>query len=154
MVLVQSASQRFEVGDHSGALAQLREAVTLSPDFVDAQFALGRIIRESGGDTMEALRVFRRALNLDPERAAIHYEIGLTQERAGKMAEAFDEFRAAVEMAPCYVDAHRALGRAALEIGDLHTAASQFRTVLVWDPQQKEARRGLEQTLAEQSRSR
>jgi tetratricopeptide (TPR) repeat protein len=121
----------------------------VSPDFPDAHFQLGRLIRDSGGDPNNAIAAFRRVLNLDPERAEAHYEIGLTLERTGRKAEALPEYRIAVDMAPCHVDARRALGQAALGAGLLSLAASQFRAVIALKPDDLEAKRQFDFVIAQ-----
>src|SRR5947209_8744509 len=145
MVLVESAQQQFKAGRAADAIATLRQAIEASPNFADAHFQLGRLIRESGGNPEAAIASFRRTLNLDPGREEAHYEIGVTLERAGRKADALREYEVAVEMAPCQVEAKAALGRLALQAGQWSTAAAQLRGVLaLQQPQNVEARKAFE----------
>jgi tetratricopeptide (TPR) repeat protein len=149
MVLVQSAGQRLAAGDAAAAVAQLREAVSLSPAFVEAQVQLGRAMRDSGGEAAEVLKIFRSALNRAPERADIHYEIALMLLRAGRPLEAAAELKASAAMAPCHAETHRLLARMAAEARDWYEAASHWRAVLAVLPGDREARNGLERAAAQ-----
>jgi tetratricopeptide (TPR) repeat protein len=111
MVLVEFAAQQNNAGQTAQALSTVHQAIAVSPEFADAHFQLGRLIRDSGGNPDDAIASFRRVLHLDPERAEAHYEIGVTLERSGRKTEAREEYRTAVEMAPCHVLAKEALGR-------------------------------------------
>jgi len=152
MVLVQTARQRRDAGDHSGALSALREAVTANPAFVDAHLELGRELLASGRDSAEALREFRTVLNLDPERSDAHYEIGLVLLKQDERKAALDELRAASDMAPCRVEIMRALAREAFDRGDWPTAIAQFRRVLAWDANDAQARAQLDRAQAHTQR--
>jgi protein O-GlcNAc transferase len=99
MVLLESAKQQ----QTTQALSTLHQAIEASPNFADAHFQLGRLIRDSRGNPDDAIASFRRALDLDPERAEAHYEIAVTLERSGRKTEALREYGIALEMAPCHV---------------------------------------------------
>src|SRR5207248_3172846 len=144
MIAVQSALQQFEAKRVADAISTLRKAIEASPDFADAHFHLGRLIRDSNGDPNAAIASFRRVLSLDPERADAHYEIGVTLERAGRKTEAFPEYQIAVEMAPCNIDAKKALGRLALDTQKWSVAAAQFRGVIAFRPQDVDAKNGFD----------
>ena len=83
-------------------------------------------------------------MHLAPERADIHYEMGVTLLGVGRIGEALEEFRAASTMAPCQVDSRRALARLAAGAQEWLGAAAQWNPVLAWEPNDKEALAGLE----------
>lgn len=148
MVLVQSGRQRLNSGDRNGALSALREAVAECAAFAEAHLELGRAILDTGGDPNAAIREFKLAVNLDPERADVHYQIGLASLKAGDKQHALEEFRSAAAMAPCRTEIMRALGEAALAIGDRSTAERQFSRMVAWDPEDGEARAQLAKVRA------
>lgn len=148
MVLVQAGRQRLQAGDRPGALAALREAAGESSAFADAHLELGRAILETGGDTNEAIREFKLAGNLDPERADVHYQIGLALLKRGDKLHAAEELKSAVSMAPCRTEIMRALGEVALTLGDRSTAERQFSRILAWDPADRDARAQLSKLRA------
>ncbi len=152
MVLVESAKQQANAGQTAAAIATLHKAIEASPNFADAHFQLGRLIRDSGRDPEEAITSFRHVLRLDPERADAHYEIGVTLERNGRKADALEEYRIAVEMAPCHVQAKAALGRAALEAKQWSTARAQFRGVLALQPKNADAKSGFDRAVSSEAK--
>jgi tetratricopeptide (TPR) repeat protein len=144
MVLVQTARQKLH------AIPLLREAIEAHAGFVDAHMELGRALLESGGDPAAAIQHFRMALNLDPERADAHYQIGLALRRMDKLADALEELKSAVTMAPCRVGVMRALATAALDAGDRAEAIRELRRVVAWDPRDRDAGALLERVLRAQ----
>ncbi|MBV9038846.1 MAG: tetratricopeptide repeat protein, partial [Acidobacteriaceae bacterium] len=148
MIGVQSAREQFQSGRTAEAVATLRKVIEESPDFPDAQFELGRMIRDT--DPNAAIGAFRRVLDLDPERAEAHYEIGITLEDAGHRTEALPEYQIAVEMAPCNLDARRALAKAAASAGQWSLAATQYRAVLALEPHDDAARQQFAFAVARQ----
>jgi len=154
MIDVQSAREQFTAGRKADAVFTLESAIAVNPDFADAYFELGRVIRDSGGDSNEAIAAFRRALSLDPERADAHYEIGLAFERLGRKIDAMSEYRIAIEMAPCNVDARKALAKAAFDGGQWSLAADQFRSVVAFRPQDAEAKREYNLAIQKQQPAR
>jgi tetratricopeptide (TPR) repeat protein len=152
MVLVESAKQQANAGQITEAIATLHKAIETSPNFADAHFQLGRLIRDSGGNPSDAIASFRHALRLDPERAEAHYEIGVILERNGRKADALTEYRIAVEMAPCHIQAKEALGRAALEARQWSTASAQFRGVLALQPRNTAAKSGFDRAVSSEGK--
>ena len=152
MLLVESAKQQANAGRTAEAIASVHKAIEASPNFADAHFQLGRLIRDSGGDPEDAIASFRRVLSLDPERAEAHYEIGVTLERNGRKADALEEYRIAVEMAPCHVQAKEALGRTALEAKQWSTAGAQFRGVLALQPKNADAKSGFDRAVSSEGK--
>jgi tetratricopeptide (TPR) repeat protein len=151
MVLVQSARQRLDAGETSEAIAQLREAVSLSPSFSDAQLLLARSLRLSSADgSPEALSILQSILAADPRHAEAHYENAVTLEALGRREEALREYAAAAQAAPSLLDARRALAAAASRSQDWCAAAAESRAVLAWEPNDKESQRLLRQ--AEESK--
>jgi Tfp pilus assembly protein PilF len=126
----------------------------LSPEFSEGRFQLGRAILETGVDLAGAIREFRGVLNVDPERADAHYQIGLALLKLDQRGSALEELRIAAEMAPCRVEVMLALARAAIEAGDLSTGIRQLRRVVAWDPENRDARVQLGSALASEIQKR
>lgn len=104
------------------------------------------------GERSEAIREFRAVLNLDPERADAHHQIGLALLDAGDKGRALDELRAATAMAPCRIEIVRDLAQAAYSAPDWATAIGQYRRVLAWDHGDKSAQAQLERALMHHAR--
>lgn len=73
----------FNLGRHSEALEQLRMAIHLSPEMCLAQNNKGRV-HEGRGNTIEAERFYRRAIELCPEDyQEPHFYLGKLLQRRG-----------------------------------------------------------------------
>ena len=93
------ATELSAAGDHSQAIAQLREAIR---EFPDARAALGTELVFSG-NLDEGTTVLRDFIRTDPSnlnRFPAHLAIAQGQDAAGRMAEAATEWRAALTLIP------------------------------------------------------
>jgi len=70
----------------------LNESVRIDPKFDEAFLALG-VLHSEQGNFEEAVRVYQRALELNPLLAEAHYRLGLTYKRVGQEAKAQQEFQ-------------------------------------------------------------
>lgn len=74
------------------------------------------------GKDIEAIQVFRVAVELDPERAPAFYNLGNLLERQGRSSEALEAFREAARLAPEERRYQFALGEALYRGGDFDGA--------------------------------
>jgi tetratricopeptide (TPR) repeat protein/catechol 2,3-dioxygenase-like lactoylglutathione lyase family enzyme len=144
MILVQTAAGYSSKNQYADAVRILKEAVSLTPNFTEAQYQLGVALHESGDDK-SAQGVFRKVLQFDPEHPAAHQQLGTLLIAQGDAAEGRSELERAVELAPSLTDAHVALGKLAKQSRDWDTAIHEFQAVLAWRPQD----RTMHQQLAE-----
>jgi tetratricopeptide (TPR) repeat protein len=144
MILVQTAAGYSNKGQYRESVETLREAVTLSPNFTEAQYQLGVALHESGDDR-KSEENFRDVLKLDPGHASAHLTLGRLLITRGDTAQGKAELERAVQLAPSLVEAHAALGGLASQSNDWPTAIREFQAVLAWRP----ADRTTHQRLAE-----
>jgi protein O-GlcNAc transferase len=137
LVLLQTASELLRKGDSATALAHLREAATLSPEFAEAHYQLGIALLPSAPGAAEA--AFTRVLNLRPDHAEAHHRLALLLLARHDSAAAAAELAKAVYLAPSLVAARRLLGRLALDSRDWATAVAELQKAVVWDPSFAEA---------------
>jgi tetratricopeptide (TPR) repeat protein len=80
----------------SDAIANLRKAVSLNPNFPEARFELGKALVQAG-QTSEAIQQLNKSLELNPELAQSHYQLARIykklddQVRASKHMRLFEE---------------------------------------------------------------
>ena len=67
---------------------------------------------QAGGRAVEAEALYRRALDIEPEEAAIHRGLGTALEDQGRTAEAADCYRRCLTLAPDDADGWCDLGMA------------------------------------------
>ncbi len=81
---IQSGLAYVAAGDTAAALAEFRDAVDAAPKLAEAHYQLGRLlarhaatIETEPGERLQAERVLRKALSLDPDNAIYLAELGL-----------------------------------------------------------------------------
>ncbi|MCP4330910.1 MAG: tetratricopeptide repeat protein [Alphaproteobacteria bacterium] len=116
---------RFEQGDAEEAIAAIRRAIEIRPEFAGFHFNLGNILVDT--DRLdEAIEAYRKAAALTPDNAVIHNNLGNALFDSERVADAIDTFRQAIAADPNFAAAHVNLGRALLEIGKSQDAAVAF----------------------------
>ena len=105
-----------------------------------------------GGDEddpafQDALRGYRRAVELDPAFAAAWTNLGSLHAETGDLDAARDAFDHALRLDPAQPEAQSNLAELALRDGDVEVAISGFRHVLRANPEYVEAHYGLARAL-------
>lgn len=83
----------------------------------------------------EAIEAYREALQLNPENAYIHFNLGLALHEMGRRAIAMAHYREAIRLCPDYAAAYLNLGTAQYENGQLEEAIESFQQALEREPQ-------------------
>ncbi|HEY6189981.1 MAG TPA: tetratricopeptide repeat protein [Pyrinomonadaceae bacterium] len=103
-------------GDGAGALKAVEEAVALSPDNFDAQFALGRA-RFGANDPAGAATAFRTAVRLRPTDAQARFFLATALEGAGDNEGALSAYRELLSVRPDSAEGHLGLGVLLAKLG-------------------------------------
>ncbi len=145
---------QIQVGNYDSARAALEELLGRDPDDPEAHFQLG-LVYFNLGNLQLAEDHFRRALTLDPARAAaVHHNLGVLAYQVGDNETAVAEFQAALEIEPDDADTHYQLGATYLlqafpldasapDSELLFSAESQFARALEIAPGKPEALVGM-----------
>lgn len=88
----------------------------------------------SNGQFPDAIHALRRAIQLDPDNAGLHHELGMTFLMIRDWENAEVELREAIRRDPSRAGAHNGLGYALEKLGDLQGALDQFRIATHLDP--------------------
>jgi len=86
------------LGHEQGARQSFEEAIALDPSYEEALFGLASLEREHNPG--KAASLFRRALDVDPQYAAAHRELGSLLEKEGDLDEAEYHLQRALEFDP------------------------------------------------------
>ena len=86
------------------AIAELKEAVSLDPESVDARVQLGLVMSQN--DPAGAANIFRALVRRDPKFAEGHNNLGLVLLQSGDLAKAEAEFAEAIRLKPEFAEAH------------------------------------------------
>ena len=106
------------------AVEQLRKAAALDPK--NQRFVLALGVALADRDKAEAVRVLRRAVELDAADADAHYNLALALATAGDEAAAVLEFESAIKLKPDHADAERGLGIAWMHLDKCSCRSSIF----------------------------
>jgi tetratricopeptide (TPR) repeat protein len=118
------------------AVERARALVNAAPDEADAHFTLG--LAQSEQDYTEAIRSFRRALELAPRHGLARYNLALVLNRADRQAEAVDELERTISIEP-RPEAHYQLGVIYWHQGDLDRAVRALRAAIALQPSYADA---------------
>ena len=95
----------------------------------------------------EAVACFRKALEIQPDYANAHSNLGNTLQAKGDLDGAISEYRTALRLKPDFAGAHYNLGNALDAKGDLDGAIAEFRTAIRLQPDHANARTNLGNAL-------
>jgi len=133
--------------DRSGGIVLLEHTTTAQPNGrAIAVLAEGRL---AAGDAPRAVRDFRRALELGPPTARLHYNFAQALDTAGQPAEAGREFEESLRLDPKFPEAHYAYANHLVKIGDLDSAIRHYQAAIQIRPVYAEAQNNLGNVLAE-----
>lgn len=86
-------------------------------------------------DHEEALRLFNRALTLDPDNLAAHFYLGWIYKMQGRTDEGISELKKAIEIQPDHRGAYNHLGDLYLAKGMLDEALEAFNKAVMLNPE-------------------
>jgi tetratricopeptide (TPR) repeat protein len=112
--------------------------VEKSPDNPIVHGGLG-LAYQKRGLLDEAIREFKRAIELAPNMAKNHYNLGLAYEEKGLFKKAVDAYKKAVELNPAYTNAYFNLANLSMRMQSRQAAIRAYRKVIELDPADIEA---------------
>ena len=100
------------------------------------------------GQVDEAIAHYRKALEIKPDYAEAHNNLGVALAGRGQVDEAIAHYRKALEIKPDYAEAHNNLGIALAGRGQVDEAIAHYRKALEIKPDYAEAHNNLGNALA------
>jgi tetratricopeptide (TPR) repeat protein len=107
---------------------------------------------DEAGRATDAIREYQAAINLYPDFALAHNDLGLIYGERGQLAEAATELELAVRLDPTYAKAENNLGVIFSRQGEAAQAAPHFERAIRLDPHYADPHRNLAQMLAADGR--
>jgi tetratricopeptide (TPR) repeat protein len=107
-------------GEPAAAIEQFCQALGINPEFNASLAALnnlGGALLERG-EAEQAIACFRRALEIRPESAELHYNLGMALHGARRPEAALKHYSRATELAPDFAVAHWTEASCRLQMGD------------------------------------
>jgi TPR repeat protein len=125
-------------GDLIGAKTELREALRLRPDLVQARFSLGTALY-LGGDIDSAIDTYRTVIRQQPDLAHAHLHLGIALMVTHDWVGAQSALQTAAGLQADSVEAHYNLGLVRERLGDRRRAIDSYREALRLRPDHAEA---------------
>jgi arylsulfatase A-like enzyme/Tfp pilus assembly protein PilF len=116
--------------ESDGVFEKLRDKL---PDVADIRMSLGLNLRRLGEDA-QAMREYKRVIELDPSNAPAHFELGLCSFRLRQPDVAIAEFKAALALEQWYTRADEALAQIYIQQKDFEQARDHLNHLLAIDP--------------------
>src|SRR5579859_5853423 len=120
------AVQRHQAGQLPEAEAIYRQILAVDANHPDTLALLGALSAQQGRQR-EGVDLLSRAIHLNPDVAAFHFNLGMAYRNLGLMAEATGSFRRAVQLKPDYFQAYCNLGEILWSLGHVDEAQQCFR---------------------------
>ena len=141
----------LEDGQYERARAHFERVAREKPDHEFAVYNLG-VVAETLGNPDQAIRYYRRALDIDPGYAEPHNNLGVLLAGRGEPGGAEKHFRAALKTEPDHARANNNIGIALGSRGEFEPALGHFRRALAADPAYAEAHNNMAITLGSMGR--
>jgi predicted O-linked N-acetylglucosamine transferase (SPINDLY family) len=129
-VRAQSLHRQGQVAE---AQAVYEKILKKRPNHFEALYMLG-VCERQNGNFEAAVRLFRRALMIDPRSAEVHSELGLTLEELQQHDQALTCFDKLIELKPDFAEAHYNRANVLLASGRPDQAIASFDRATLIDP--------------------
>ena len=141
-----SGDRRYQIGDVRGAIAEFKQALSLSPEDPNLLNSLG-VCYGVRGALDAALNAFEESARLAPREMMPVYNAGVAHRLRSEPERAMEKFEAAIAIGGIVFEAVFQAGRLLLETGDPAGAAERFQTAGELRPRSGIARRFLAEAL-------
>ena len=129
-------------------------AKTITQKYPDHQFGwkvIGAVFKQTGR-LKESLIANQRAVEISPNDAEAHSNLGLTLKELGRLEDAEASYSKAIAIKPDLAEAHNNLGATLQELGRLEDAEASYSKAIAIKPDYAEAHSNLGNTLKELGR--
>ncbi|MDD2914129.1 MAG: tetratricopeptide repeat protein [Gallionella sp.] len=121
--------------------------VEIYPNWAWGWKLLGATMQNQGKD---GVKVMRRAVELNPNDAEVHNNLGVMLQSQGQIEAALKSLRRALELKPDYANAHNSLGSILDDLEQFDAAQSSYRRAIKINPDLADAHNNLGSSLKEQ----
>ena len=132
-LIAMSLCARTQVGHWRNDFALFEHAVEVTKDNYKMYNTLGSAFL-SQGNLDEAIRQYRKAMQVNPRYAESYNNLGYLFQSQGKLDEAISQYRQALQIRPNSVETHYNLANALQSLGRLDEAISHYNQVLQVKP--------------------
>ena len=130
---LSEVTRQYQAGNHKEAMNLCEKLVEEEPDNANALNLLG-LINHQVGAHVAAADWIGRALAVQPENAAFHYNLGETMRAQNKIDEAIASYYRAIGFDPTFVNAYTNIGVLCLNQNRLPEAVDVLRRATAYTP--------------------
>jgi protein O-GlcNAc transferase len=145
--LLNEAVQLHLRGNLEASAVRYREVIDREPRNFQALHFFGRL-RAQRQEFQEAADLIARALQVNPNAPAAHFNLGLVLTSLQRHGDAIESYRHALRIKPDFAEAHSALGNALCTVGLRDAAVDSYRRFLEIKPDAAEGYKNLGNVLA------
>ena len=129
-------------------------SLSITQEFPEYPFAwkVLAVVLKLTGRISESLVASQKSVQLDPQDAEAHNNLGNTLKELGRLKEAEASYRKSIVLKPDYAEAHNNLGATLQELGRLKEAELSYRQAITLKPDYTEAYNNLGIILQELGR--
>lgn len=121
--------------DLEGALESWLEASRLEPDDPELLVGIGDLLIRRNDRLHDAVAVYSRILDIDPDNARVMVSMGSAYERREQWRQAAEMYRRALAIDPNLVRARSSLGAVLFKTGRFEEASEELRKAIELSPQ-------------------
>ena len=127
------------MGDLEGAAKELHAAIWAKPDYAEAYYTLGTVLKQQG-NLQDAANSLREAIRLQPDFAGAHTTLAAVLRQLGDVEEASHQARVGADLVKKQTNLQAAVfatnsGQRLRNSGDLDNAIAQFRAAIAATPE-------------------
>ncbi|MBK8326522.1 MAG: tetratricopeptide repeat protein [Moraxellaceae bacterium] len=123
LALKKEGDSYIQTENYQQAITYYRQALNISPQFIDALVALGFALHEIGSID-EAAQYLHKVLSITPDNIDAHFMLGNICIKKAQHQQAIEHYMAAININPKFNFAYRALFDVYQALGDLTQAKS------------------------------
>jgi predicted TPR repeat methyltransferase len=138
--------------DFAVAEAVYQRILEAAPDYADAVHFYG-VLHHQTGRSPEAIRLIRRAIELDPDDPGKHMNLGNVLLELDRPDLAMQGYRMAIVLSPGHIEARNNLGVALHFLGKVDEAEEVFREAIALEPGGRDSWHNLGRLLMSQGRT-
>jgi tetratricopeptide (TPR) repeat protein len=133
--------EHYKARRYKEAVAELRQAVRLSPDWDDPHYVLALTLTELG-QLKEAIKEYKLVIDVaikDDPKILAYYNMGNAYSDLGEYEKAIDSYKQAIKLDPTLSKPHNNLGLAYAALNRIEEAISEFNQAVKLRPDYAEA---------------
>jgi len=128
------------------SIKMFETAVSLKPDYAEALFNLGVVLKVSGRPNL-AVESYKKAIALLPNYLGAHHNLGNALKQLGRLEEAVISYQNAIAIKPDYAEAYNNLGVTFMSLRRFEEAANSYEKAISINSEYYEAHNNLAMTF-------